>query len=223
MQCQNALNATIQGNSFRGWQGYGLYLANVDGQVRGNHFDALGASMTGSACIYAATNVTADITDNKHRILSGTAAQYGAYINNNADPRYLLADNDFDSASVAAYGQAGSQLQATQMRGQSDLIPTIAFTGTLTTIDISAAGLAPEVRVSLGNSGPVAITSIIPRVVGQTIVLHAATTNAVTVSDGTAFKLSGTTWVSSQYYTLTLLCVSATGVQFIELGRSANT
>lgn len=223
MQCVYALNATLQGNSLRGWQGYGLYLAYMDGQVRGNHFDALGSSMAGSACIYAATNVTADITGNKHRIPSGTAAQYGAYVNNSADPRYLLADNDFDSASVSPYGQAGGQLQATQMRGQSDLAPTIAVTGSPSTISVSAAGFAPQVRVSLGNSAAVTISGISGSWVGQVIVLHAATTNAVTISDGTSFKLSGGTWASGQYYTLTLLCLAASGIQFVELGRSANT
>jgi len=107
----------ISANRVSDWRGYGCYSHHSDGVIRDNQFDAV-ADSTGTACVFVAIDGQLKILRNRLLVDGGRAPQYGVYINNPADPPYVIAGNDFTSATVQQYASHnGVRLSPAQIVG----------------------------------------------------------------------------------------------------------
>jgi len=117
LQHTNTSAVDISANRVRDWRGYGCYSANSDGVISDNEFAAV-ADSTATACIFVAGGGQLRILRNRHTPAGGRAALYGLYINNPADPPFVIEGNDFTAVSVQQYaGHNGSRLSPAQIVG----------------------------------------------------------------------------------------------------------
>lgn len=107
IQASYMQDVVISGNIFRGWSGYGIYMAgttSIGGVVANNTFDAVGTSFGQDACIYLDGNGTGPVVyGNIHNISTGTTAHYGLAIAGGSVGASVIGPNDFSAAQTAPY------------------------------------------------------------------------------------------------------------------------
>jgi hypothetical protein len=234
IEMSNCTNFVCSGNKINNWEGYGIYEQGAEGIISGNEFGPIGASNTGSACIFLdTTTYTFNVTSNKHQIVSGTVAATGLRINNTNNPRCLVQGNNFSSA-VAPFGGFADGLHTL---GESYPIPTVTPAGTPITVALDAAastsnpggpvggtGITPAPLVVVnfsGVTGPSTIDTFSGVTVGQ--VLRLIGGPFTTTVDRSHCALPGSASVAlTANQVLQLLCVATSGTQFIAMSSITN-
>jgi hypothetical protein len=128
----------IMGNTIRNWAGVGIYTTNADGVMHGNIFGALSTNTT-SRCIRVDTVSDGGawtITGNRHRPKSGTLALEGLRVEA-ANPKCVVGDNDFESATTPYTGLQGSNTVRRRLYGSTALQHTIQAYSASITVDAS--------------------------------------------------------------------------------------
>lgn len=219
IRAQQVRSLLIARNIFRNWLGTAIYTSSSDGIIEHNVFEGVNDA-TNSCCIFLDTTTGVWIlSGNKHYPVTGTAAAQGVNINNTSNPRCVFDGNNFDYAT-APY--AGSFTGAS-VRGIGDTIPQITVTGSPTSIDLSSLGRTPRVLVNVNATGSSTIGDITGTHIGQIIYLYFPGLFTTTFDRSHAVLDAGANFVSTQYDTLTLLCVNSSGIKFVEIARCANS
>lgn len=233
IQAKQCLRANITKNTITNWKGYAIYTSNGDGVIEGNIFDSV-ADQTNTVCVMLdTTNYSWSVLGNKHRVVAGTVSATGLRINNTNNPRCLMNDNDFSSAT-APFGGFADGLHTL---GESYPIPTVTPAGTPITVALDAVastsnpggpvggtGITPAPLVVVnfsGVTGPSTIDTFSGVTVGQ--VLRLIGGPFTTTVDRSHCALPGSaSVVLTANQVLQLLCIATSGTQFIAMSSITN-
>lgn len=206
-------------NTFRTCVGYGLYMTNSSGHIKGNEFDSVGASATGSTCLYISSNCgPLTIQNNKHYPVTGTLTHYATGLNMPGTTanylRLTLSGNDFTRCTTPYSGVSGAVTQGESEFSAQLTIPTSGSQ----TLSLAAAGTTRlvYVRYSQGLAGT--ITGMSGGTPGQLVVFQCSAAGNLTVTNGDgSIRLQGGTQTITVNGVLTFLCIAAASFMQIAL------
>lgn len=225
MEASYVTGLQLNDNTFRACVGYGVYMVNSSGQIKGNEFDSVGASSTASTCLYISSNCgPLTIANNKHYPVTGSLTAYSIGLNAPGTlanyPRITAMGNDF-SRCTTPY----SSFNGSFTKGNSDFTPVISDSTTGShTLDVSVCGLAPRIVIFASQGIAATLTSLLnPQATGQEATILMTGAGTLTVNDSGNIRLQGGTAAVTNQSSLTLVWVASAGLWFERSRALGNT